>query len=52
VIDIWADVHFAMEVLEGSYEKRDCQTRDLFSKRAFELWEITNVGRLALIGIS
>ena len=52
VIDVWADVHFAMEVLEAWYEEQSCQTRDLFSKRAGELWEITNVGRLALIGIS
>lgn len=52
MIDIWADVDIALEELESWYQNGGRQTRDLFTKKAFELWEITNVGRLALIGFS
>ncbi len=52
MIDSWADVDSALEELESWYAEDGGQTRDLFQKRAYAIWEMINFGRLALIGLS
>ena len=52
MMDLWADVDYALEQLEGWDPEQSVETRDLFATHAFAVWEMMNLGRLALIGLS